>query len=76
MILEKIKEHSGKISFFVISLLLIVIGAMYFNQKNSNVSSTVGSQQNDNSLNTANNGTSVNNVKANTKTPSSTTRVS
>lgn len=36
MILEKIKKHSGKISFFVISLLVIVIGVLYLNQKNSN----------------------------------------
>ena len=34
MILEKIKQHSGKISFFAISILLVAVGALYLNQKN------------------------------------------
>lgn len=34
MFLGKIKENSGKISFFVINALLIAIGFLYFKQKN------------------------------------------
>lgn len=34
MLLEKIKENSGKILFFVTNILLVVIGVLFFKQKN------------------------------------------
>lgn len=33
MLLEKIKQHAGKFSFFGINILLIVIGALFMKQK-------------------------------------------
>lgn len=33
MILEKIQKFAGKLAFFVVSLLLVVLGAMYLRQK-------------------------------------------
>ena len=34
MLLEKIKQHAGKISFFVINMLLVGIGTLYVKQRN------------------------------------------
>jgi hypothetical protein len=77
MILEKIREHAGKMSFFVISALLIIIGAMYLNQRNQVNVSSAAKQQNPNYTSTsgnANNAVTKNQIS--NKAPASTTKVS
>lgn len=90
MILEKIKEHANKISFFIISLLLIVIGVLYLKQQNLKSLLSGAKQQNSNLLGVGTVGRNVNNApvktpktstatnipSATTKAPSSTTKVS
>lgn len=37
MILEKIKEHGGKIMFFAMNILLVAVGTLFLKQKNTEI---------------------------------------
>ena len=68
MLLEKIKKHSGKISFLVINLLLIGIGALYFKQKSLEAGSgTFVIDNSSNSIANLPNGVSADQSKADEK---------
>ena len=77
MFLEKIKENAGKISFFVISFLLVVIGVLFFNQKNQVVQTKTTNQQGSNYASTGSTATTTTiKTPVVTKVPISTSKVS